>query len=381
MFCSMSEIKNRNTTFSLLYIVGIVLVLYRHFCQGQNLIFEYLFITSTYLVYIFFFSSGYFYKTDSESHPFKYIWRKFLKLIVPYFIGTIAYGIIGIFVKDYLPDYPIAPFTFKTVTYISLVNGLQFFFNLGAWILVSLFLNEVIYMLLRKILKFKHKELVIFGVFLAIGIGGLYLSLDPINFEWKLFIVRLMVSLPFYSLGNIYRVYLEKIDIKISALIKLITYIAIFAVVSICNNGLPVDYVPSTGNGLTTNPMIYYLLSFASIHFWLIICTKLSKSFENNKTVDYIASHTFSIMMNHLFAVFLLKLFFYSISDHLNNFSVEAFKGDCWYLYMPYGNRGFVILYIIWAIAFSLLLSYLYSLLKKGVIKSFKSIQHVLCKK
>lgn len=141
----MSEIKNRNTTFSLLYIVGIVLVLYRHFCQGQNLIFEYLFITSTYLVYIFFFSSGYFYKTDSESHPFKYIWRKFLKLIVPYFIGTIAYGIIGIFVKDYLPDYPIAPFTFKTVTYISLVNGLQFFFNLGAWILVSLFLNEVIY--------------------------------------------------------------------------------------------------------------------------------------------------------------------------------------------------------------------------------------------
>ena len=78
------------------------MVLYRHFCQGNGLIFETLIVTSTYLVNIFYFSSGYFYKEEHEKNIFKTILNKFLKLIVPFFVGTLVYGLIGLIIMQHL---------------------------------------------------------------------------------------------------------------------------------------------------------------------------------------------------------------------------------------------------------------------------------------
>ena len=82
-----------NREFRIFSALGILLVVAGHL--GYNL-FEIggLFPYYSFHVFIFVFISGYFYKPESKEKIIKYIGKKAVSLLVPYFIWNLVYGVV-----------------------------------------------------------------------------------------------------------------------------------------------------------------------------------------------------------------------------------------------------------------------------------------------
>ena len=91
------------------------------------------------------------------------------------------------------------------------------------------------------------------------------------------------------------------------------------------------------------------LAALNGIAFFLRIAKIVSRSIGNNKTVDYISRHTFSIMMHHILGFMVLKTLFWGIDSalHINEFNLNSFLTDMWYYYLPRGLSCFRMLYVL----------------------------------
>ncbi|WMC91822.1 acyltransferase family protein [Kineothrix sp. MB12-C1] len=83
-----------NEVFRILLAIGIILVVAGH---ADFHVFDFggLFPYYSFHVAIFLFVSGYFYNEDDEAHIGKYIKRKALHLLVPYFLWNMFYGFVA----------------------------------------------------------------------------------------------------------------------------------------------------------------------------------------------------------------------------------------------------------------------------------------------
>ena len=151
MSTSSKDKTERNITFTILSAIGIVLILLGHLDYGI-LTFGGLFPYYSYHVMIFVFVSGYFYKSDDEAHLLQFVLRKAKRLLLPYMIWNVLYGIIvmlmrragfGIGEEISLYNLFIAPF----------VGGHQFGLNAPAWFIPALFLLEMCDMAARVMVR------------------------------------------------------------------------------------------------------------------------------------------------------------------------------------------------------------------------------------
>ncbi len=92
--------KERNMTFSILSAMAIVLIIAGHLDFGVFTVGD-LFPYYSFHVMIFIFISGYFYKPEDETHILSYVKRKFVRLLIPYFIWNVFYGLLTMMLHQF----------------------------------------------------------------------------------------------------------------------------------------------------------------------------------------------------------------------------------------------------------------------------------------
>ncbi|MCQ2596108.1 MAG: acyltransferase [Treponemataceae bacterium] len=365
--------KETDYRFKLLYAIGIILVVCGH-CGGGgiNILYDWISAYSYHLA-LFVFSSGYFYKSKNEKQPLKYCLQKIKNLLVPLFLWNFFYALV-VFLLSFNGFKIGKNISFYTLFIAPITNGHQFAYNLGGWFVIPLFMIEVFNVFIRKLLFFVKasiKDLVVFAMYLLLGIIGTYLSIKGFNNSWRLSILRFIHFLPFYALGILYKSKLEKYDNLPNHI-----YFGIFFTIQlliICIYKKLPSHTPSWcifGDGF----IIPYIQGFIGISFWFRICKILESVCGKNKIINSIADNTFSIMINHLMGFMIVKTFFAfccKYFDFFTKFDFTAYKTNIWYIYMYENIHQTRIIYVIFAIWFSIMVQKLIDLIKSRAANVF----------
>lgn len=370
--------NERNTKFTVLSMMGMILVILGHL-DWDGLTFFGLFPYYSFHVLIFVFISGYFYKPESETNIAGYIGHKCKTLLVPYFIWNLVYGLIATILHEFgfsiggqitLYNLFIAPF----------VGGHQFIYNAAAWFVPALFMLEVCNVLGRKLLgclKIKN-EWVIFALYLLVGCFAVFMAKRGSVYDYYKIPGRLMVMAPAFALGRVYREKLEKYDITPSYIYIPLLFVMNFILVK-THGGLAYSVVWVTGFANTfLTPFITMLTGIA---LWLRISRIIAGVIENKngiaaRFIRYFGNNTYSVMMHQLIIFMGVKEVFYLLykagSSIGAGFDEIMYHGDVYYTFVPYGIEAFKIVYAILAIALSLCIAFVIQK-GKGLVREGKN--------
>lgn len=307
---------------------------------------------------LFAFSSGYFYKPDSENDPGKYISKKIRTLVIPYFVYTFVYGIIAQILK--LNGFEMGDdISITSLLIIPIANGHEFVYNLGGWFVVPLFMIEILNVLFRRAVRTIRKdtdEWVFFAISVILGILGISLACAGYYFDGWLVLVRMLYFVPFYGLGILYRSKLEKIDKRIPSSWYFATVMSIDLVI-IFWFGKALSYNVSWCYDFYEGPIMPIIVGFLGIAFWLRIATLLEPVIGRSKWINAIADNTYSIMMNQFIGFMIVKTIYALLNKYLAlfpDFDWISYKNDIWYYYVPKGVKQTLILYVVAGICFSI---------------------------
>ena len=183
------------------------------------------------------------------------------------------------------------------------------------------------------------------------------LSNECYTFGWQLTVVRCMFLIPFYQMGYIYNVKLEKKD-NISNTIYFI-WIFMFQFILIKKYGHLTFSAVWCNEFNHENILLPYLTSITGIMFWLRISRILLPSIKDSKIVNYIGSNTWTIMMHHYFGFFVINIIFAILSPilGLEGFNYDEFRANIYYTYIP-GSDNIKIFYVMAGIGIPLIIKY-----------------------
>ena len=349
-----------NLKFTYLKAIGIVLIVLGHSGGGGILqvFFESWFPIYSFHVPLFVFIAGYFYRETLSAT--KYVWKRFKRLIIPFYGWHLFYGIL----LTLLTIVGIVNFG-KTITlqnffvdpWIRWNSGYDF--NLASWFLIWLFSIQAIYVIIRKTFKIKNEYLLLI-VFLTGGLIGTYMSTlelysDPLTEQ----LIKLLFGLPFIQFGYLYRNKLEKYD-KPSYKSFIIVFLIQIILIAFFKNEYPFNFV--VGGGIFYNVFLPFITSLTGIWFWLQICTILSNKLGNNKITSYLGNHTLDIMIHHMFAFWLLNTLFYAIGAP--GFNIPEYRTAIFYEYLINDDSHFLILYALLGLAIPIGISKITSRIK-----------------
>lgn len=348
-----------NYQFKLLYTIGIILIVSNHCENGGISLFYELFPAYSFHVALFVFCSGYFYKEKAECNICGYVVKKIKSLILPLYIWNFIYTIISyvLFIKGF--EYGENISVFK-IFVEPIITGHQYLVFSPTWFVFPLFFTEVFNVIIRRlisVLNIEIKEIVYILIVLILGMSGIYMSSRGYNSGWYLVVTRVLYFLPFYMLGYIYKIKLEKIDI-ISDFWYFLAVIGITLAIIIYNGGvLKYEQAWSKYDEFSCLP---YVVGVLGIAFWLRVSRNLTPLLGKNKWVNYIANNTYTIMANHFFGFWLVKTFFaigYRYTDFLfQDFRWDEYHRSIWYYYLPKELEQTRIIYTFVGIMFSLLI-------------------------
>lgn len=312
--------------------IGIIYVVMGHNYQPHI----FLLPAYTFQVAIFFFVSGYFFKSQN-SFKSKLLWikKKFINLLGPYFIYNVFFAIL----TSYLITRGVSlgeKFTLYNFFVVPFITGHQYFLYLAAWFVPQLFLIHLV----AQLLVVKDKRIYFFILFfISLISAGLFISRYSLSQGNLLLILgRTAYGLSFYLLGkflNIYELKIKKylvrpetlfltyvLYVNLGSFFGGFNYFLVFADFS--NNA----YITLSGTALAIL-MIY------------IISDYLGRAVSENSLILKIGQNTYSIMANHLLVFFLINYILYrfalvapvSLSNVFFNYQVEKF----WFVYLVLG--------------------------------------------
>ena len=339
--------KERNMTFSILSAMAIVLIIAGHLDFGVFTVGD-LFPYYSFHVMIFIFISGYFYKPEDETHILSYVKRKFVRLLIPYFIWNVFYGLLTMMLHQFgfaigenisLYNLFIAPF----------LGGHQFMYNAPAWFVPALFLLEVCNIIGRKLLSFLHirNETVLFIIYLCVGCASVYLAQRGSVYDYYRLPARIMFMAPAFSLGRMYKKSWEAKDTLPSIIyFPILIVIQLIIINTHAGLGFSAVWVMSFAN----SPLTPYLTTFTGIVFFLRLAKVLTSALKNSRFVNYLGENTYSVMMHHLFCLIGLKAVFALIAfftPFCQDFDMSAYLSDIYYVYLPNGYTSFMWIYLL----------------------------------
>ncbi|NBJ93078.1 acyltransferase family protein [Parablautia muri] len=358
-----------NRQFRILSALGIILVVVGHL--GYNLLdIGGLFPYYSFHVFIFLFVSGYFYKEQAQEDIVGYILKKCVTLMVPYFLWNLFYGILAQVLHKVGFSFG-ENLSFKTLFLSPFLDGHQFLYNFSAWFVPALFLIEIINVVMRKALEILHlkNEWLILAVCLLLGMVTVQLAIG--GHVWGLYKLpgRLLLMLPGFQMGRIYREKLEIHDTLPDGIYFLIV-IGAQVFISIFCAGLAFGavWVGSFANG----PVVPYLTVMTGIAFWLRIAKIIGSVPNISEKLVYIGRNTYSIMMHHAAVFVLVNGAFYLCSlltPLCKEFDREMFFYDIGYVYLAGGTEGSKWIFLLAGIGVPLLI-------EKGVIKLKMNIKY-----
>ncbi len=139
-----------NMTFCVLSALAIIMVVAGH--MGYSILtLDELFPYYSFHVPLFMFISGYFYRESEEEHPLSYVKKKVCRLIVPYLIWNLVYGLVawGLRCAGFAMGEEISFYTLLAAPFL---HGHQFAYNNAAWFVPVLFVVEMFNLCARLIL-------------------------------------------------------------------------------------------------------------------------------------------------------------------------------------------------------------------------------------
>ena len=172
--------QKSNKKMMILSCIGIIIVVLGHTGNSFKLASD-IFPYYSFHMALFVFISGYFYDNKYEKNIFGkdgYIQKKVKKMIIPYFIWNLIYGIIvNLFKKLNIITYGekinIYSYFIKPWT-----TGHQYILNIASWFVLALFLVNISYIIVRKVMiKLKlWNDNIFMVIFFIFSILSVYIS-------------------------------------------------------------------------------------------------------------------------------------------------------------------------------------------------------------
>lgn len=353
--------QKTNKKMMILSFIGIIIVVLGHTGNSFKLASD-IFPYYSFHMALFIFISGYFYNPKNEENLFEkngYLIKKIKKMLIPYFIWNLVYGIIVNILKYMNIVQYGEKITLKSFFIRPWTTGHQYILNIAAWFILALFLVNITYIIIRKITtKLKlWNDNVFTIIYLVISVATIYLA-QKNRVERYIPLFRTAFFMFFYHLGYWYKTKIEgkvKINTVIYFLILVIVQLALFKIDR--KLSYEVVFMKFSCKYIIT-PII---ASITGILFWLKVSEILEPSLGNSKVVNYISNNTYDIMQHHLFWVFLINLSVFYLSDILNlkGFNISRFKSTIYYTY-TFGVNQAQIIYTIVCISMPIIVRYSY---------------------
>ena len=354
----------RNDTFVILSAIGIILILLGHL-DFPLLTMGGLFPYYSFHVMLFPFISGYFYKQGEEAHILTYLKRKCHHLLLPYCIWNILYGLLATILHNF-GMYIGEDISLYNLTIAPFLSGHQFMYQAASWFVPALFLLELCNICGRKILSMLHirNEYVIMALYLVVGLAAIFLAKRGSVYDYYKLPARIMLLAPCFQFGHLYKEKLESKDTLPSSLyFCIILSVQLFIVFAVSGQ---TAFSAVWVTGFAHSIFLPYLTAFTGIAFWLRIAKELTPLLKNSHFVQYLGTHTFSVMMHHLLGFFLVNCIFAglakiavspsftALNEWFGAFDFSRFTTDIYYVYMPGGMGEIKWLYLAVGIAISL---------------------------
>ncbi len=395
----------RNNAFKMLYVLAIIMILDGHLGSYDYLSLDGLLRYQNYHIALFMFASGYFLNLSRGYKEFAA--RKFTRLIVPLYVWNFFYGALAWYLNAHRGFSLGGEFNAYNLLYAPLVDGHQFIYNMAAWFLVPLFFVQLISFVILKpfapattanaqggnlsqaplpapkpfapaavssarktaaSLSPALMPLLFFA--LALSLGCLSLAFGPENHGARtiaLMALRTFYFLPAFAFGFLYRRVLEKYDSMNTPLYLFLILTAIYALTHIFPG---YNHIPSWLDDVNAPALVIYAISFLAILFWLRIAKVFAPLLQKSNALNYIAEHTFDLMLHHFAAFMLIKAACDSVGAP--GFDHAAYKSDIWYMYFPANDEGIAVLYLAITIVIALLAGFTTRKIY-GTIKQFLS--------
>lgn len=370
------EKQEENRTFRYLYGFAILFVVLSH-CDGGGfeMLSNWMHFGAFHLA-IFVFGSGYFRKEADAKHPFLYAIKKICKLILPLWVINAVYGLILIVLQrsGFLFGEPV---TLKSFFIYPISSKNLFVLDMGAWFVFPFFMVQILYVMGESLFHLLKKETITDVAWqilcLATGILGVFLSCRGLLEGNMTVFIRIAYFMPFYIMGIWYRRYFEAYANRFSAT-AIFSICLVMALLLNAHFGRVVYAIPSSCD-YPFGVFATYLSAVIGIAFWLTISRQLAKIDSLIRLLSLLGNHTWDIMFHQFTGILLLKCIFAFLNRLFGifaDFDYTAFYGDIWYLYLPKGLPEMKALYVVAAIAFSILIGKALAVLKNKMVKLCK---------
>ena len=331
--------NNRNIDLTILKAFGIIAVVSCHL--GES-IFKFiglpisptmeLFPEYSYHMPLFIFASGYFYKTIYESDILKLAKKRFSS-IKKYMLCNLFYLILSFILVKFGLLLMDLEFNLKSLFIEPFLGGFQFYFNGPAWFVPFLFLLQITYISLRKVISLKFNSfnnkfspsfknesifliiLLVIG-FISTSISNIYPVIDG-NVNILQSFLRILFGLAFFQLGFYYKEFIqERLNLSVKSFLwVLLCKLIIFIIFGYYTFSLrTIDF--------NNHIILPYVSSILGIIYYLHLVKFIVRSNINSKILSclcIIGNYTWSIMMHHLLVKWCLNGI-YNFSFMPNNF-------------------------------------------------------------
>lgn len=290
---------------------------------------------------LFFFISGYFYNYDRELALLDSVVQLIKKLIVPFYLVYMAYYFlylllnrfwgctIGIGKEMGIFAYIAAPFT-----------GVQpVGFCTPAWFVITLFGVMVFHLCLQKLLHVLNvneketREYITVIIYIILGVIA-FKTGTTAEYGWVKNILKIIYGLSFYQIGYLFHKYLEKQIMEVNIFVYFGILIVLREFLWIRTGWASIAMY--SFSDIEEGYFAATLSAIIGILFWYRISVIVSKAVKENGFTIFIGKHTFSIMIHHLFTVFVIQGFILFIGRMLDInfiFDTAAYKSSEYFVF------------------------------------------------
>lgn len=339
------QIENKiDYRFKIIYCIAILSVISSH-CDNKSSIefnIQGWFNYRSFHMPLFMFAAGYFFKKKNIYNTSEYITRKFKKLILRIYVYNIFYGFyLHVFNKLYKNKSNIKIFSLKRI-FIDPLGGRGFRNIYPSWFSSSLFFVEFYNIIKRKISKYFYAEInesIYFIIDFVLSYYSVILSNKGYNkIQPNMDILRFIHLNIYYQMGIIYKQYIEFFIKKT----RNDHYFILIFTLKLCYHlyySKEPGFYYGTSEFYNYNPFTVIIISSLGIFFWVRISEILQPILGKSFYVNIIADNTFSIMINHIFALDIIRTIFAIISKktkYCKNFDFKKFYSlKVSYIYLP----------------------------------------------
>lgn len=367
----MGKAKKDNRQFMILSAIGIIFVVDSH-AWSPIAVLGNIMPYNSYFMPLFLFISGYFFKTENSEHCCAYILKKVKTLLLPFLIWNFIYGVLINLLKKSGRIYYGEALSVRTIFLEPFLGCEQFSINTPGWFVPALFMVTVVYVCLRRFFSKVWNDYLATVCFLMISIWCIALSRKGYSAElWKLPAIKTGFLLFFYELGVFFRVHMETYYRKVPRVFLLTVPLLINTVICYFSPDLNFVGIATMSGFVTDHYWIPVATSITGIVFWLTVSDILVPALGENKVVNYVSNHTFTIMLHHIFFfnvynVILAVMVKSSILDIPLDF--EAMRSSAWYRYDPV--KAYAFWYVLFGVCGPLAVGWLGERIKRSIGKT-----------